>query len=138
MFEKDRTECSRPSVYLWFFSSFIIFFQVSHEKKEVFVSINPNQICHIKGIWLLLFFFEQYWRVHMPMLICVFQQLRIAKMDRQTDRKIDRHRKDKVHLRRTCKPNFLIVYYIDRHLFVFLELTKCRQTHTSFFLIIAR
>ncbi len=78
----------------------IFLFLVSPEKKEVFVSINPNQICHIKGIELFL---DPYSRVHMPMLICVFEQLMIAKAHR---------RKDQVHPRRTCKlADFLILLY---------------------------
>lgn len=57
----------------------------------------------------------------MPMLICVFQQLMIAKIDRQ------RKRNDIVHPSHTRKQSFFNALYWPTPFFLF-DLTKCRQT----------
>jgi hypothetical protein len=62
----------------------------------------------------------------MPMLICVFQQLALAKTDSQT-----KNRKDKIHPSRTRKPDFLITIILTDTFFLEKEKTQMpTQTHT--------
>ena len=63
---------------------------ISPEKKEIFVAINPNQICHIKEFelcWPALMLIQHTHTHQWSMLIYTFQQLALPKADSWAEKK---------------------------------------------------
>jgi len=69
---------------------------------------------------------DQYSHEHMSILICVFQQLALAKTNSHTKK-----RKDKVHPSRTRKPDFLIALYWPTPFSWKKKRKMPTQTHTN-------